>query len=210
MERLSLGIWIRAQRICENDVDGEMEEDERGTGRKMPTRQRRSGMKKEMLMLAMVAQFFYAGHVIAADEPSEGHREVSGTIEKVESDLISVKTEEGTTRTFTVTEGKRENARSFKPGDKVVLEMDEGNQIVDIHREGAIITEGDHRHRSISGTLKMFSRTDKKIIIEANDGGTESFLVKDSAASKLGSIREGTQVTLEIDEQNRVMDVHGG
>ncbi len=167
-------------------------------------------MKKALLVLAMIAQVFYAGQAMADDDPSSGHREVSGTIEKVESDLISVKTTEGTTRSFTVNEGKREEIRSFKPGDKVVLEMDEGNQIVDIHREGAIITEGDHRHRSIAGTLKMFSRTDKKIIIESNDGGTESFLVKDSAASKLGSIREGTRVTLEVDEQNRVMDVHGG
>lgn len=170
----------------------------------------KKGLLKGFLILAMVAQLFYAGQAMADDEPSSGHREVSGTIEKVESDLISVKTEEGTTRTFTIREGKREEVRSLKPGDKVLLEMDEGNQIVDIHREGAIITEGDHRHRSIAGTLKMFSRTDKKIIIESNDGGTESFLVKDSAASKLGSIREGTQVTLEIDEQNRVMDVHGG
>lgn len=167
-------------------------------------------MKKALLVLAMIAQVFYAGQVMADDDPASGHREVSGTIEKVESDLISVKTTEGTTRSFTVNEGKREEIRSFKPGDKVVLEMDEGNQIVDIHREGAIITEGDHRHRSIAGTLKMFSRTDKKIIIESNDGGTESFLVKDSAASKLGSIREGTRITLEVDEQNRVMDVHGG
>lgn len=167
-------------------------------------------MKKGILILAMIAQVFYAGHVMADDDPSSGHREVSGTIEKVESDLISVKTNEGTTRSFTVKEGKREEIRSFKPGDKVVLEMDEGNQIVDIHREGAIITEGDHRHRSVAGELKMFSRADKKIIIESADGGTESFLVKDSAASKLGSIREGTRVTLEIDEQNRVMDVHGG
>jgi len=167
-------------------------------------------MKKGILILAMMAQLFYAGQVMADDEPASGHREVSGTIEKVENDLISVKTNEGTTRSFTVKEGKREEIRSFKPGDKVVLEMDEGNQIVDIHREGAIIVEGDHGHRSVAGTLKMFSRTDKKIIIESNDGGTESFLVKDSAASKLGSIREGTQITLEVDEQNRVMDVHGG
>lgn len=167
-------------------------------------------MKKGFLVSAMIAQLFYAGHLMAADEPAAGHREVSGTIEKVESDLISVKTTEGTTRSFTVKEGKREAVRSFKPGDKVVLEMDEGNQIVDIHREGSIISKGDHGHRSIAGKLKMFSQADKKIVIESNDGGTESFLVKDSAASKLGSIREGTQVTLEVDEQNRVMDVHGG
>lgn len=170
----------------------------------------KKGLIRGFLVLTMIAQLFYAGQVMADDEPSSGHREVSGTVEKVESGLISVKTEEGTTRTFTVSEGKRENVRSLKAGDKVVLEMDEGNQIVDIHREGSIITKGDHRHRSIAGTLKMFSRTDKKIIIESNDGETESFLVKDSAASKLGSIKEGAQVTLEIDEQNRVMDVHGG
>lgn len=98
----------------------------------------------------------------------------------------------------------------MRPGDKVVLEIDEGNQIVDVHRQKTVSSDRKHRHRSIGGMLKMFSRSDGKVIVELNDGGTESFLVKDSAASKLGSIREETKITLEVDEEKRVMDVYEG
>jgi cold shock CspA family protein len=170
-------------------------------------------MKKEWLkgflvLAMMMAQVFYAGHVMAADEPAKGHREVIGTVQKVEGDLISVKTGEGTTRNFTVKEGQREGFKSMKPGDQVVLEMDEGNQIVDIHPKGMLSSKGTHGHRSITGTVENFSRSDKTMKVKTKEGKTESFGIKDSALAKLGSIKEGSQITVEVDEQNRVMDAH--
>lgn len=169
-------------------------------------------MKKKILRgvlaLAMMAQVAYAGQALAADEPAKGHREVMGKIEKIEGGLISVKTGEGTTRNFTLNEAKREGFKSFKAGDEVVLEMDEGNQIVDIHPKGMLSSKGTHGHRSITGTVENFSRSDKMMKLKTKEGKTESFGIKDSALAKLGSVKEGTQVTLEVDEQNRVMDAH--
>lgn len=168
-------------------------------------------MKKRLLkgifISAMIAQVFFAGQLFAADEPAKGHREVTGTIEKIQGNLISVKTQEGSTRNFTLNEGKREGFEALKPGDKVVLEMDEGNQIVDIHLQG-MGASGDHGHRSITGTIEKFNRDDKTMTILTQEGKTENFGVKDSALAKVGSVKEGMQITLEVDEQNRIMDVH--
>lgn len=169
-------------------------------------------MKREwlgkFLFFAMMIQLFYAGQLLAADEPAKGHRELTGTIQKIDGSMISVKTSEGTTRNFTLREGNREGLGALKQGDKVVLEMDEGNQIVDIHPEGMLSSKGEHGHRSVTGTVEKFSQSDKTMKLKTKDGKTESFGVKDSALAKLGNLKEGTQITLEVDEQNRVMDAH--
>ncbi|NKE70034.1 hypothetical protein [Candidatus Manganitrophus noduliformans] len=150
----------------------------------------------------------------------EFHRRVTGEIDRVEDGMISLKTEEGTVRKFGVKDAKKEGLKGLKPGDRVTLELDEGNEIADIHKE-AQVAEGNQngaddgkggfspeKHRSITGTLESFNAMERKVTIKTAEGQSKSFQLKNPAISKLTGVMPGTEVVLEIDEQNRVMDAH--
>lgn len=150
----------------------------------------------------------------------EFHRRVTGEIDRLEDGMISLKTQEGTVRKFGVKDAKKEGLKGLKPGDRVTLELDEGNEIADIHKE-AQVAEGNQsgaddgkggfspeKHRSITGTLESFNAMERKVTIKTAEGQSKSFQLKNPAISKLTGVIPGTEVVLEIDEQNRVMDAH--
>jgi cold shock CspA family protein len=176
-------------------------------------------------LLALGLSTAYGGDLLDGGQElksESAHRNVNGTIEKIESNSVFIKTDEGTSRNFAVNEVKREGLKSLKAGDKVTVELDEGNQIVDIHRDGELAQKDESastdmggpakngNHRSITGTIEMFDQAKKSITIKSDNGKTESFELKDAAFTKLNSVKKGEKVTLEIDEQNRVMDAHKG
>lgn len=154
------------------------------------------------------------------------HRNVTGEVARIEDGMIFLKTEEGTTRNFGVKDANKEGLKGLKAGDRVTLELDEGNEIADIHKEdavakgnqnqnGASAPEGkggvsQGQHRSITGTIEAFDPIEKKVTVKSEDGQSQSFELKNPAISKLNGIEKGTKVTLEIDEENRVMDAHKG
>lgn len=162
------------------------------------------------------------GPKLQPKESADAHRNVTGTVERIESDMIFLKTDEGTTRNFAVKESKREGLKSLQPGDQVAIELDEGNSIIDIHKDGAMAKGGDQKgigdrgglspgdagHKSVVGTVETFDPAQKILILKSDQGKSESYQVKDAAATKLNGIKKGDKVTLEIDEQNRVMDAH--
>jgi cold shock CspA family protein len=139
--------------------------------------------------------------------------------------MIFLKTSEGTTRNFGVKEGVKEGLKSLQPGDQITLELDEGNAIVDVHKEGVIAKGTDEKdlgdkggvgssdvnkgHKSVAGTVETFDAGQKILIIKTEQGKAETFHVKDAAATKLNGVKKGDKVTLEVDEQNLVMDAHG-
>ncbi|MBI3803862.1 MAG: hypothetical protein HY282_08890 [Nitrospirae bacterium] len=161
-------------------------------------------MKKEIfgtiLVLAITAPVFYAGPSTAAMLDAPGHREVSATVKKVDGTLVSVRTDEGTTRYFTVREAEKSGLPSIDRGDTVVLQMDEGNQIIDIH--------GSHHHRSLTAMVETYRGSDKVLTVRTEDGATQSFELKDPVVPKVVILKEGAQISFEVDEQNRVMDLH--
>jgi hypothetical protein len=162
-----------------------------------------------------------------SDEPGgtvtdEFHRRVTGVVDRLEDGMISLKTEEGTVRKFGITDAKKEGLKGLKPGDRITIELDEGNEIADIHKEAKIAEGGQNdandtegkgglsqdKHRSITGTLESFNAMERKVTVKTEDGKSQSFELKNPAISKLTGVAPGTEVTLEIDEQNRVMDAH--
>ncbi|MBI3802156.1 MAG: hypothetical protein HY282_00135 [Nitrospirae bacterium] len=153
------------------------------------------------------------------------HRTVKGVVDRIDDKgMISVKTDEGTIRSFGVTDAKKEGIQSLKPGDRITLELDEGNLISDIHKgdatakgdtQGTISPEGKggstHAdHHSVTGTVELFDPIQRKVTVKTEDGQSQSFEIKMPIVNKLNGVSKGTKVTLEIDEQNRVMDVHQG
>lgn len=227
-----------------------------------------------MLILTITAPVFYAGPTFAVKVDASGHRELSATVNRVASGLVSVKTEEGTTRYFTLKEAERNGLPSMNLGDRVLIEMDEGNQIIDIHGEkshrvhapsvgereisatvkkidGGLISvktevgttryftvkeavrkglgsmslgselrlvidagnqitdiQGVARHRSVTAKVEDFHRSDKVITVRTEEGNKETFEFKEPVVTKLVVLKEGTEITFEIDEQNRIMDLH--
>ncbi len=150
----------------------------------------------------------------------EFHRRVTGEVDRLEGGMVFLKTEEGTVRKFGVKDAKKEGLKGLKPGDQVTIELDEGNEIADIHKE-AQVAEGSQngaddgkggfspeKHRSITGTLESFNAMERKVTIKTQDGQSESFELKNPAISKLTGVMPGADIVLEIDEQNRVMDAH--
>lgn len=158
---------------------------------------------------------------IPASQSDELHRKVTGEVDRIESDMVFLKTEEGTVRNFGVKDAKKEGLKGLKPGDRITVELDEGNEIADIHKEekvakgdqDAMSSEGKggpspEKHRSITGTIESFDAIRRKVTLKMEDGKSQSFELKNPAISKLTGVTPGTEVTLEIDEQNRVMDAH--
>lgn len=156
-----------------------------------------------ILLTVIVTPVFYSSDIMAG--PS-GHRELSATVKKIDGNLVSVRTEEGTTRYFTVTEAEKNGLQPLYPGNTVVIELDEGNQIIDIHGPN----HGADRHTSLTGTVENLRPSDKVMTFRTEDGENKIFELKDSVILKLDTFSEGVQLTLEIDEQNRVIDAHRG
>jgi len=148
------------------------------------------------------------------------HRNVTGTIDKIEAGLVFLKTEEGTTRNFALKSARKEGIEKLKPGDQVTVELDEGNQIVDIHKTASTAKKDESEstdrggaiqgapHRLITGTVENFDTAKRDVTIKSDQGKLENLQLKDAAFTKLNGAKKGDKVTLELDEQNRVMDVH--
>lgn len=182
-----------------------------------------------LFLLSLTVRTTYAGDLLDggpkidthASQSDELHRKVTGEIDRIEGDMVFLKTEEGTVRTFGVKEAKKEGLKGLKPGDRITIELDEGNEIADIHKEAQMAEGGQNgadsegkgglfqdKHRSITGTIESFDAIEKKVTLKTEEGQSKSFELKNPVISKLAGVTPGTEVTLEIDEQNRVMDVH--
>jgi hypothetical protein len=89
-------------------------------------------MKKGLLVfliLMSVSPLFYPNLSMAKG----GHREILATVKRIDGNLVSVKTEEGTMRYFTVTKAEKSGLPPLDRGDQLILEIDKSNQIVEIY-----------------------------------------------------------------------------
>lgn len=159
-----------------------------------------------VLLAVGVVHFSFSVANAASEQP--GHRTVTGTISKLTSDMIVVKTNEGTTRSFSLKEMKREGIGGLSVGDQVTLNLDEGNQIVDIDKKspGGSSLSGSE-HRSVTGNMMKFDRVKKEVTLKEKDGKSRTYSLKGPAATKMANIKPGTQITMYVDEENgQIMD----
>lgn len=182
-----------------------------------------------LFLLSLTLRTAYAGDLLdggpkidtPASQSDQLHRTLTGEVDRIEGDMVFLKTEEGTVRNFGVKDAKKEGLKGLKPGDRVKVELDEGNEIADIHKQETVAggdqdatgSEGKggpshEQHRSITGTIESFDAIERKVTLKTEEGKSQSFELKNPAVSKLTGVAPGTKVTLEIDEQNRVMDAH--
>jgi hypothetical protein len=69
-------------------------------------------------------------------EPShaEAVHLVKGTINEIQSDMLFIEVEPGIVRKIGVQKGERLAGKDLEPGDRVVLELDVNNLVVDVYK----------------------------------------------------------------------------
>ena len=170
-------------------------------------------MKLQRLWLPFGLIIFSISIAYAADSPdgglqrsssnlNQGHSTVVGTISKTTENMLTLETENGTTRNFTVKSAKIDGVTKLQTGDRVLLELDEGNQIIGIKNIG-------EKHQLVHGEVVGIDQSKKTITLKLKNGTSQSYGMKEAMAGKMNNIEKGAVVTLMIDQRNNLaMDVH--
>lgn len=169
-------------------------------------------METHKLFLTLVLFAFASpfSSAVAGGYPSlpqhnlDSHRSIASSVWTVKGDMVILETEERTMRSFGVREWKREGFPSPDEGDEVTLILDTGNTIIDLTEPGG---KGGFFGNEVTGRIHRINGPMKWIVLEAEDGETYGYDLKDAAATKLNWIEKGRKVTLAMDGENRVMDV---
>jgi hypothetical protein len=132
------------------------------------------------------------------------HYGFSGVITKIESGMLFVKT--GTSmqsRVISPSKAERVGLYDAKVGETLNLLVDSGNVLMDVSRTDRFFPE----HHFIAGRLHYADPYWGEIQVSTPDGPA-SFEVDTLAGSKLSVLHEGMPVTLELDADNVMVDIH--
>ena len=158
-------------------------------------------MRKTMVLGSMVLSLMLAPYGFAEEGGAAGKKatrmKVDGTVSKVQSDQVTVKTSWGHMVISSATAPK-----NLKVGEEVEMQVNENNAVIDVHRKG----EKGHAHRYVSGNLS-YASPDKKEIKLWTPEGEKTFDVQ-TGRSKMSSFEEGAPVTIELNEAGKVIDIH--
>lgn len=129
---------------------------------------------------------------------------VIGTVSQATGETISLEMEGGTTRHFTLLDAKKPGMIPLHLGDRILLEFDEGNRIIDIINIG-----GKHPLAVIHGEVVGVDADKKVITLKLKNGTSQFYKMKEEVAEKLTHIEKGTAVTVMVDPHNySVIDAH--
>jgi hypothetical protein len=131
-----------------------------------------------------------------------GHQKVEGEVIDVKSGLTTVKTSTGATLTLSEDAAIRHGHGAFKVGDKVTLWVNEGNMVMDAHLTG----QPGKAHRFIAGKLASIDNGKLQITLSTSEGEKSFKLKRESRMFR--DIPVGTPVTVELNEQGEVIDLH--
>jgi hypothetical protein len=133
----------------------------------------------------------------------QGNQTILGKVEAVTSDQIKVDIGEVQPRFLPLKQAQEKNFPTIKPGDDLIITVNEQNLIVDYHPLGS----PSHHHKVVRGKIagNMPIGHDRVVIKEA-DGKEHSFNVRSQVRSKLAAIPVGTPALFLLDETNQVTD----
>jgi len=140
-----------------------------------------------------------------ADEAMRGaHHGFGGVISKIESGMLFVKTPENLQmRTISPNKADRVGLHDARKGETVLMLVDSGNVLLDVTKAGRAFAD----HRMIVGTLYYADPYWSEIQLSTPEG-FERFDVDALAGSKLSVFQEGAFVTVELDADNVMIDIH--
>ncbi|MGH7233024.1 MAG: hypothetical protein ACREJU_16945 [Nitrospiraceae bacterium] len=159
-------------------------------------------------MVPACAMILFFGISVAAHEADQAgpqtHRMVGAVVTKIEASMLFVQPASGLRpRAISIRKAERMGLHDAKVGEEVMLVVDEGDVLLDIHR----MRVPGAGHRLIVGNLTYADPFWGVIKISTTDG-IESFAVDPLAGSKLSILKDGQQVRVELDEDNMVIDIH--
>ena len=147
------------------------------------------------------------GSISAHDADQAGprtHREITTVVIRIQSGLIFLEPTAGLqNRAISLKKAERMGLQDARTGDEVALTIDENNILLDIHKKG-VEPAG---HSLLTGKLSYADPFWEVVELSTADG-TKSFAVDTVAGSKLSTLKEGSAVRLELDEDNMVIDIH--
>jgi len=136
----------------------------------------------------------------ATENRLPGDRRVTGRVKDIRGDQMEIAI--GNLQTMSVPlKMATDRGETFKPGDPIVVTLNDHNAIVDYHHPN----EASH-HQIIRGklTTPLTVGLDKAVI--ETDQGTKTFLVAERAKGKLTAIPVGAEVLFMADESGRLVD----
>jgi len=136
----------------------------------------------------------------ATENRLPGDRRVTGRVKDIRGDQMEIAI--GNLQTMSVPlKMATDRGETFKPGDSIVVTLNDHNAIVDYHHPN----EASH-HQVIRGklTTPLTVGLDKAVI--ETDQGTKTFLVAERAKGKLTAIPVGAEVLFMADESGRLVD----
>jgi hypothetical protein len=114
---------------------------------------------------------------------------------------LAIKTPQGTTYQLNENRAKAHGHESFKEGDQITFALDENNTLIDVHLKGQ---EGEHQY--VTGKLIHLEKMQKEIKLATPEG--ERVFPLANLEVKTKGIKQGTAVTVEVNEAGTVIDVH--
>ena len=162
-----------------------------------------------MLKFKIVAPMVLVGALVTGSRlwADQGHQhqksahiQASGVVTKVTRTGITLKTP-AVSVTLNVNAIERSGLTHVKVGDELTVWINEDNMVVDVHEKGH-----QRVHRLITGKLAYSDQAKTQMKLWTPEG-LQSFPIKLEEA-RLQQIPEGSMVTVEIDEQGRLMDIH--
>lgn len=164
-------------------------------------------ISRHLVVLAsiMMAAPVLSVAVVQADEAvREAHHGFGGVISKIESGMLFVKTPHNLQlRTVSPNKADRVGLHEARTGDTVLMLVDSGNVLLDVTKAGRAFAD----HRMIVGTLHYADPYWSEIQLSTPEG-FERFDVDALAGSKLSVFQEGAFVTVELDADNVMIDIH--
>lgn len=160
-------------------------------------------MRASMIVGSIVLSLLVISGQAFADKGGEPHShkgthlKISGVVSKVQSDVITVKTQWGQMRITSSTAPK-----NLEVGEEVEMQVNENNAVIDVHRKG----DPSHTHHFVSGKLAYASKDRREIKLWTPEG-EKTFDVQ-TGRSQLSGIEEGTPIAIELNEQGKVIDIH--
>jgi len=162
-------------------------------------------------MMSMAAVMFLVTPV-GAGGPSQdismvgAHYGFSGVISKIESGMLFVHTDKSLQdRTISPNKADRVGLHQAKVGDTVNLLVDSGNVMIDVSSTDRFFPD----HRFVVGTVRYADPFWQEIQLSTPDGAA-TFEVDALAGTKLSVLPDGTPVTIELDADNVMIDLHRG
>jgi len=139
------------------------------------------------------------------------HRFVTGTVSRIKNGVILLKMGKEREREFSIKEAHVEKIKGLKVGDRIILELSQGDQIIEIIRANKRgIKDSEAEPLMVKGEVIGFKPVKKVVNLKLEDTGElRSYRMNHAAATRMKDIKRGTRVLLEIDQVNdRVEDFY--